>query len=111
MANARCGPGDKRASNAEIQVSVEALGQLHYILKKIDGHLATAKDVARTLLDHSRAIPGGVPGEAAVAVAKLRLEVAHNETLTLDTLRAVVEAIPVPEVRLSRAHRQPEANP
>jgi hypothetical protein len=111
MVNAQCDLGGKRVSNAEIQVSLEAIGQLHYILGKITGQLATAKNVARTLLDHSGAIPGGVPSEAAVAVAKLRLEVAHNETLTLDTLRAVVEAIPVPEVELSAAHQQPQKDP
>jgi len=103
MINPRCGSGDKTPSNAEIVASVEAIGHLHHVLKEITSSLAMAKKAARTLLDYSHAIPGGVQKDAAVAVAKLRLEVAHNETLTLGTLRSVVEAVPVPEVQLNMA--------
>jgi hypothetical protein len=101
MTDPRCGFGAKTPSNAEIAASVEAIGHLHHMLKEITRSLALAKETARTLLDHSHAIPGGVPKEAAIAVAKLRLEVAHNETLTLDTLRCVVQTIPLPDVQLN----------
>jgi len=95
--------GANTPSNAEIAAAVEAIGRLHYMLKSISGTLETAKISARTLVDHWHALPGGVPREAAVAVAKLRLEMAHEGTLTLDTLRSVVEAIPVPEVQIEIA--------
>jgi len=92
-------------SNAEIAAAVEAIGRLHYTFKSISNTLEKAKTTATVLVDHWHALPGGVPRDAAVAVAvaKLRLEIAHGGTLTLDTLRSVVEAIPVPEVRIQIA--------
>lgn len=93
----------KTASNSEILASVEAIGRLHHILKGVDGSLALAKGFARVLLDNAHALPGGVPRDAAVAIARLRLEVAHRDGLTLDTLRALVDAVPVPQARMRKA--------
>jgi len=101
MANPKCGTGERRPTNSEIAACVEAIGQLHLVFAQITRSLTKAKKAARTFLDHSHAIPGGVPQEAAVAFAKLRLEVAHDEALSLETLRSLVEAVPVPEVQLS----------
>jgi hypothetical protein len=101
MANPKCGTGEKRPTNSEIAACVEAIGQLHHALAEITRSLTKAKKTARTFLDHCHAIPGGVPQEAAVAFAKLRLEVAHDEALSLETLRSLVEAVHVPEVHLS----------
>ena len=95
------------ASKAEVASAVEAIGHLHHMLGVITGSLATAKHAARAMLNHAHALPGGVPKEAAVAFAKLRLEVAHNDALTLETLRSVVEAIPVPELELALGSRNP----
>jgi len=99
------GPGaaNKKVSNTEALASIEAIGRLHHILKGIDGSLVLAKGFARVLLDNAHALPGGLPREAAVAVARLRLEVAHGDALTVETLRALVGAVPVPQVRLQAA--------
>lgn len=99
--------GVNTPSNSEIAAAVEAIGRLHYTFRSISNTLEKAKTTATVLVDHWHALPGGVPREAAVAVAKLRLEIAHGGTLTLDTLRSVVEAIPVPEVQIQIASGHP----
>ena len=103
MLDTKPSAGANTPSNAEIAAAVEAIGRLHYIFRSISGSLEKAKTTATVLVDHWNALPGGVPREAAVAVAKLRLEIAHEGTLTLGTLRSVVEAIPVPEVQVEIA--------
>lgn len=95
--------GIKLPSNAEITASVEAIGRLHHLLKDITDSLVSARSSARALVENAHALPGGIPREAALAIAKLRLELAHDHTLTLDTLRSVVESIPVPDVHSGRA--------
>ena len=92
-------------SKAEVAAAVEAIGHLHHMLGVVTGSLTTAKHAARAMLNNAHALPGGVPREAAVAFAKLRLEVAHNDALTLETLRSIVEAIPVPELELALRSR------
>jgi hypothetical protein len=88
-------------TKAEVAAAVEAIGRLHHMCAGIAGTLAMARITAEKLLQHSHALPGGVPRDAALAFTKLRLEVAHGDMLTLDTLRSIVAAVPVPEVRLS----------
>ena len=100
MDNPVRGPYSSAPTKAETACAVEAIGHLRHMLGRITASLAAAKHTARTLLNHSHALPGGVPREAAVAFAKLRLEVAHQDALTLETLRAIVAAVPVPEVQL-----------
>ena len=101
MANRVCGSASGVPTKAETACAVEAIGRLHHMLGGISASLAAAKKAAGTLLNHSHALPGGVPREAAIAFARLRLEVAHQDALSLETLRSVVEAVPVPEVTLT----------